>query len=193
MAMRILAVFDMAGVDIGYLTRLERRHLLPDDPAFYRPDTMLNERGWLGQKAGRGYYRYDSARKRIPDPEVVEMLRAEGRRLKIEQRQPGTTEIQERCLYAMINEGARLLEEGVALRASDIDVVYTSGYGFPRYRGGPMFYADTVGLKTIYARILEFQRTLDARYWTPAPLLEQLALAGSTFAAWQAGRTDTTT
>jgi 3-hydroxyacyl-CoA dehydrogenase len=88
----------------------------------------------------------------------------------------------------MINEGARLLEEGIALRASDIDVVYTSGYGFPRYRGGPMFYADTVGLKTIYDRILEFRRTLDAQYWSPAPLLEKLALAGSSFAAWQASR-----
>ena len=188
MAMGILAVFDLAGVDIGYLTRLERKHLLPDDPSFYRPDTLLNERGWLGQKTGRGYYRYDSARKRIPDPEAVELFWAEGKRLKVEQRRPDAKEIQERCLYAMINEGARLLEEGIALRASDIDVVYTSGYGFPRYRGGPMFYADTVGLKTIYARILEFRRTLDARYWEPAPLLEKLALAGSSFAAWQAGR-----
>ena len=188
MAMGILAVFDLAGVDIGYLTRSERKHLLPDDPAFYRPDTLLNERGWLGQKTGRGYYRYDSARKRTPDPEVVELMWEEGRRLGIEQRRPGETEIQERCLYAMINEGARLLEEGVALRASDIDVVYTSGYGFPRYRGGPMFYADSVGLKAIYERILEFQRTLDARYWEPAPLLKQLALSGSSFAAWQAGR-----
>ena len=87
-------------------------------------------------------------------------------------------------------KGARLLEEGIALRASDIDVVYTSGYGFPRYRGGPMFYADTVGLKKVYERILEFGRTLDARYWSPAPLLEKLALAGSSFAAWQAGRGD---
>jgi len=190
MAMGILAVFDMAGVDIGYLTRLERKHLLPDDPTFYRPDTLLYDRGWLGQKAGRGYYRYDSARKRTPDPEVVELLWEEGRRLKVERRQPGEQEIVERCLYAMINEGAHLLEEGIALRASDIDVVYTSGYGFPRYRGGPMFYADSVGLKTIYERILEFRRTLDAQYWTPAPLLEKLALAGSSFAAWQAGRTD---
>jgi 3-hydroxyacyl-CoA dehydrogenase len=190
MAMGILAVFDMAGVDIGYLTRLERKHLLPDDPTFYRPDTMLFDRGWLGQKAGRGYYRYDSARKRTPDPEVVELLWAEGKRLKVEHRQPGDQEILERCLYAMINEGARLLEEGIALRASDIDVVYTSGYGFPRYRGGPMFYADTVGLKAVYERILEFRRTLDAQYWTPAPLLEKLALAGSSFAAWQAGRAD---
>jgi len=188
MAMGILAVFDLAGVDIGYLTRLERKHLLPDDPSFYRPDTLLNERGWLGQKSGRGYYRYDSARKRTPDPEVVQLMWDEGKRLGVERRQPGEQEIVERCLYAMINEGARLLEEGIALRASDIDVVYTAGYGFPRYRGGPMFYADTVGLKTIYARILEFGRTLDAGYWTPAPLLEKLALAGSSFAAWQAGR-----
>jgi len=188
MAMGILAVFDMAGVDIGYLTRLERKHLLPADPSFYRADTLLNERGWLGQKAGRGYYKYDSARKRTPDAEVVELLWAEGKRLGVERRQPGEQEIVERCLYAMINEGARLLEEGIALRASDIDVVYTSGYGFPRYRGGPMFYADTVGLKKIYERILEFGRTLDAQYWKPAPLLQQLALADSSFAAWQAGR-----
>jgi len=190
MAMGILAVFDMAGVDIGYLTRLERKHLLPDDPSFYRPDTLLFDRGWLGQKTGRGYYRYDSARKRTNDPEVVEMLWEEGKRLKVQRRQPGEQEIVERCLYAMINEGARLLEEGIALRAGDIDVVYTSGYGFPRYRGGPMFYADSVGLKTIYERILEFRRTLDAQYWTPAPLLEELALAGSSFAAWRAGRND---
>ena len=190
MAMGILAVFDMAGVDIGYLTRLERKHLLPDDPSFYRPDTLLNERGWLGQKTGRGYYKYDSARKRTPDPEVIELLWEEGKRLNIARRQPGEQEIVERCLYAMINEGARLLEEGIALRASDIDVVYTSGYGFPRYRGGPMFYADTVGLNKIHERILEFRRTLDAQYWTPAPLLEKLALAGSSFAAWQAGRKD---
>ncbi len=190
MAMGILAVFDLAGVDIGYLTRVERKHLLPDDPSFYRADTLLYERGWLGQKAGRGYYKYDSARKRIPDPEVVQLLADEGKRLGVTQRRPDAKEIQERCLYAMINEGARLLEEGVALRASDIDVVYTAGYGFPRYRGGPMFYADTVGLKTVYQRILEFGRALDARYWQPAPLLERLAKAGSSFAAWQAGRSD---
>jgi len=86
----------------------------------------------------------------------------------------------------MINEGARVLEEGIAFRASDIDVVYASGYGFPRYRGGPMFYADSVGLKKIYDRILEFQRSLDSQYWQPAPLLEKLAKAGSSFGQWQA-------
>jgi 3-hydroxyacyl-CoA dehydrogenase len=187
MAMGILAVYDMAGVDIGHLTRLERKHLLPDDPSFYRPSAMLTERGWLGQKAGRGYYRYEGAeRKRTPDPEVITLLREEAVRLNIPQRKPGAQEIQERCLYAMINEGALLLEEGIALRASDIDVVYTAGYGFPRYRGGPMFYADTVGLKAIYDKIVEFQKTLDPQYWQPAPLLKKLALAGSSFGQWQA-------
>jgi len=187
MAMGILAVYDMAGVDIGHLTRVARAHLLPKDPGFYRPSAMLTERGWIGQKAGRGYYRYDGAeRKRTPDPEVIAMLHEEGKRLNITQRKPDRQEIQERCLYAMINEGALLLEEGIALRASDIDVVYTAGYGFPRYRGGPMFYADTVGLKLIYDKILEFQKTLDPQYWQPAPLLKKLALAGSSFAQYQA-------
>jgi 3-hydroxyacyl-CoA dehydrogenase len=187
MAMGILAVYDMAGVDIGHLTRVERAHLLPKDPSFYRPSAMLTERGWLGQKSGRGYYRYEGG-KRTPDPEVVAMIREEAARLGVPQRKPSRQEIQERCLYAMINEGARILEEGVACRASDIDIVYTAGYGFPGYRGGPMFYADTVGLKAIYDKIVEFRRTLDPQYWQPAPLLERLANAGASFAQSQAER-----
>jgi 3-hydroxyacyl-CoA dehydrogenase len=187
MAMGILAVYDMAGVDVGYLTRQERKHLLPKDPSFYRPTAILYEHGWMGQKTGRGYYRYDNPeRKRTPDPEVIQLLREEAKRLDVPQRQPSAQEIQERCLYAMINEGALLLEEGIALRASDIDVVYTAGYGFPRYRGGPMFYADTVGLKVVYDKIMEFRQTLDPQYWQPAPLLKQLALSGSSFGQWQA-------
>jgi 3-hydroxyacyl-CoA dehydrogenase len=190
MAMGILAVYDMAGIDIGHLTRVARAHLLPKDPGFYRPTALLTERGWLGQKSGRGYYRYDNAeRKRTPDPEAIAMFVEEAKRLGVPQRKPGRQEIQERCLYSMINEGALLLEEGVAFRASDIDVVYTAGYGFPRYRGGPMFYADTVGLKVIYEKILEFQKTLDPQYWQPAPLLKKLALAGSSFAQYQAQQT----
>jgi len=189
MAMGILAVYDMAGVDIGHLTRVERAHLLPKAPGFYRPSAMLTERGWLGQKSGRGYYRYDNPeRKRTPDPEAIAMFAEEAKRLGVPQRKPSKQEIQERCLYAMINEGALLLEEGIALRASDIDIVYTAGYGFPHYRGGPMFYADTVGLKAIYDKILEFRKVLDPQYWQPAPLLEKLAKAGSSFAQWQAGR-----
>jgi 3-hydroxyacyl-CoA dehydrogenase len=184
MAMGILAVYDLAGIDIGHLTRLALGNVFEKDPTFYRPSAMLTERGWLGQKSGRGYYRYENG-KRVPDPEVVKMLHDEGKRLGVPQRKPAAPEILERCLYALINEGARILEEGVALRASDIDVVYTSGYGFPRWRGGPMFYADTIGLKKIYDRILDFQRTLDARYWQPAPLLEKLAKSNSSFAKWQ--------
>jgi 3-hydroxyacyl-CoA dehydrogenase len=185
MAMGILAVYDLAGVDVGHLTRVALGNAFDKDPSFYRPSAMLTERGWLGQKSGRGYYRYEDG-KRIPDSEVVAMLHAEGKRLGVPQRKPDAEEIRERCLYGMINEGARVLEDGIALRASDIDVVYTAGYGFPRYRGGPMYYADTVGLKKIYDRILDFQRTLDPQYWQPSALLEKLAKAGSTFTQWQA-------
>jgi 3-hydroxyacyl-CoA dehydrogenase len=189
MAMGILAVFDLAGIEIGHLTRVERAHLLPKDPSYYRCSTILTERNWVGQKVGRGYYRYDSAdRKRISDPEAIQLLHDEGKRLGIPQRKPSRQEIQERCIYGMINEGALLLEEGIALRASDIDVVYASGYGFPRYRGGPMFYADSVGLKNVYERILQFGKEFDPQYWKPAPLLEKLALSGSTFAAWDKSR-----
>jgi 3-hydroxyacyl-CoA dehydrogenase len=188
MAMGILAVFDMAGVDIGHLTRVAQGNAFDNDPTFYRPSAMLTERGWLGQKAGRGYYRYEDG-KRVVDQEVITLLHAEGSRLGVPQRKPSAEEIRERCLYAMINEGARVLEEGIAFRASDIDVVYALGYGFPRYRGGPMFYADSIGLKKIYDRILEFQRSLDSQYWQPAPLLEKLAKAGSSFGQWQAEQT----
>ncbi|MEZ5786825.1 MAG: 3-hydroxyacyl-CoA dehydrogenase NAD-binding domain-containing protein [Xanthobacteraceae bacterium] len=189
MAMGILAVFDMAGVEVGPSTRRERKHLLPKDPGFYRCSDLLVERGWLGQKTGRGYYRYDNpGHKRMPNPEANEMFWEEGKRLGVERRNPDRKEMQERCFFSMINEGALLLEEGVALRAGDIDVVYASGYGFPRYRGGPMFYADTVGLKVIHDRILEFKKILDPQYWTPAPLLAKLAAEGSTFAEWDKTR-----
>jgi len=187
MAMGILAVYDMAGVDIGHLTRVARAHLLPKDPGFYRPSALLTERGWLGQKTGRGYYRYENG-KRLPDAEAMALIRAEAARLGVPQRKPARQEIQERCLYAMINEGARILEEGIACRAADIDMVYTAGYGFPRYRGGPMFYADTVGLRAIRDRIVEFGKTLDPQYWQPAPLLDKLADADSSFAQWEAER-----
>ena len=187
MAMGILAVYDLAGTDIGHLTRIERKHLLPDDPAYYRCSALLNERGWLGQKTGRGFYRYEGG-KRIDDPEAVEMFWEEGRRIGVQERRPGKEEIVERCLFSLINEGARVLEEGVAIRAADIDVVYTAGYGFPRYRGGPMFYADTIGLQTICRRLREFRELLGPRYWQPAPLLERLAQSGSTFAEWDRRR-----
>ncbi len=183
MAMGILAVYDMAGVDVGYKVRQERKDQLPDDPSFYRASSMLVERGWLGQKTGIGYYRYaKGSRERQDNPEAIEMFAAEAARLGIEQRQISDEEIEQRCLYAMINEGARVLEEGVALRASDIDVVYTSGYGFPRYRGGPMFYADTVGLAEICERIDAFAKRLDPQYWQASSLLRSLAASGDAIA-----------
>jgi 3-hydroxyacyl-CoA dehydrogenase len=185
MAMGILAVYDMAGVDVGYKVRQERKAQLPDDPSFYRASSMLVERGWLGQKTGVGFYRYEKgSRERLDNPEAIDMFAAEAMRLGIKQRQISDEEIEQRCLYAMINEGAKVLEEGVALRASDIDVVYTSGYGFPRYRGGPMFHADTVGLGEICARIDAFADRLDPQYWQASSLLRTLADSGEAIAEY---------
>ena len=183
MAMGILAVFDMAGVDVGYKAREERKEFLPDDPGFYRASTMLVERGWLGQKTGMGYYRYESgSRERFDNPDAIEMFASEAAKLGIEQRELPDEEIEQRCLCALINEGAKVLEEKVALRASDVDVVYTSGYGFPRFRGGPMFYADSVGLDVVCTRIERFSKSLDPQYWEPSGLLKDLAESGSAIA-----------
>ena len=114
--------------------------------------------GRYGQKTGAGWYRYDENRKPIPDPEVHALIEKTAREGGIERRHITDDEIVERCIYIMINEGAKILEEGYALRAADIDVIYLTGYGFPAYRGGPMWYADTVGLKKIRDRIAEFHR-----------------------------------
>jgi 3-hydroxyacyl-CoA dehydrogenase len=179
MAMGILAVYDMAGVDVGYKVRQERKEFLPDDPSFCRTSDMLTERGWLGQKTGTGYYRYEKgSRERHDNPEAISMFAEEASRLGIARRTISDDEIEQRCLCALINEGAMVLDEGIALRASDVDVVYTSGYGFPRHRGGPMFYADTVGLQQICERIDEFSDALDPQYWKVSPLLRKLADSG---------------
>lgn len=183
MAMGILAVFDMAGVDVGYKVREERKEFLPDDPGFYRSSAMLVERGWLGQKTGSGFYRYEAgSRQRLDNPEALEMFAAEADRLGIARREITDEEIIGRCLCALINEGARVLEEKVALRAADVDVVYTSGYGFPRFRGGPMFHADTVGLDTVCRQIKKYGKSLDPQYWEPAGLLLDLAKRGDAIA-----------
>lgn len=188
MAMGPNAVGDLAGLDVGYRVRRERKDL-PNDPRYYRVADMLVEAGRYGQKTGKGIYRYDAERTRHPDPEVTEMIRAEAARLGVVQREISDAEIVERCICALINEGARILEEGIAASPSDIDVIWVNGYGFPRTRGGPMFYADTIGLRVVLDRVLEFQKTWGPQYWTPAPLLEQLAREGLTFAQWHAART----
>ncbi len=166
MAMGPLAVADLSGIDVFWRIRQE----FPAAAGTVRSSGIekLYAAGRYGQKTGAGWYRYDQSRKPIPDPEVVALVQKQHRAIPDE-------EIVERCIYALINEGAKVLEEGIASRAVDIDVIYLTGYGFPAYRGGPMFYADMVGLKKIHDRVRELG-------WEPAGLLE-LAAKGKTFAA----------
>jgi 3-hydroxyacyl-CoA dehydrogenase len=180
MAMGIFAVDDMAGLDVAWRVRQELEHFAR--PGERRPlvADKLNEMGRIGQKAGKGWFRYDDQRKPIPDPEVLDLIRSTARDAGIPQRAIPDDEIVERCIYALVNEGARTLEEGYAQRASDIDVIYLNGYGFPAWRGGPMFYADRTGLSRIHERISGFHRELGER-WRPAPLLAKLASTGGTF------------
>ena len=184
MAMGPLAVGDLAGLDIGYKARQARTDVV-HDPKTHCVASALVESGRMGQKTGAGYYKYDSAtRARQADPEVEALIKEKAAELGIKQREISDQEILDRLFFPLINEGARILEEGIAQRPSDIDVVYLYGYGFPVAKGGPMFYADQVGLKKVYDRICEFRDTLDETYWQPAPLLEKLAKEGKTFADW---------
>jgi len=181
MAMGPLATGDLAGLDVGWRIRKEYRHL--EKPGVRQPfcEDNLCELGRYGQKTGAGWYRYDEHRRPASDPEVVRLLAGWVTEAGIPQRQIGAEEIVDRCLYALVNEGARILEEGFALRAVDIDIIYLNGYGFPAYRGGPMWYADTVGLKNVYERVCEFHDQ-HGETWRPAPLLKQLAEQGKSFA-----------
>lgn len=182
MAMGPNAVGDLAGLDVGVSARRAWTQR-PDDPRFHRVSELLVEHHRLGQKSGSGFYRYVGAeRRRQVDPEVTELIRAEAQRLHVPQRDIADQEILERCLHALINEGARLLEEGIAHSAADIDVIWCNGYGFPRTRGGPMFYADTVGLRQVLQSIERYRAAYGPMYWTPAPLLERLAGGGGTLA-----------
>ena len=184
MAMGPLAMGDLAGLDVGYKARQGRTDL-PDDPKLYRIGTLLVEMGCYGQKTGSGFYQYDAeTRARMVDPEVEAMIKAEAAKIGVEQRDISDEEILQRCFYPLINEGARILEEGIAQRPSDIDVVYVFGYAFPVAKGGPMYYADQIGLKQVYDKICEFRDRDGEQYWQSAPLLKQLAEAGKTFAEW---------
>jgi 3-hydroxyacyl-CoA dehydrogenase len=190
MAMGPLAMGDLAGLDVGYKARQARTDL-PDDPKLYRMGTLLVEMGRYGQKTGSGFYKYDpETRQRQSDPEVEALIREEAASLGVEQRDISKEEILARCFYPLINEGAKILEEGIAQRPSDIDVVYVFGYAFPVAKGGPMFYADQVGLKNVYDKICEFRDRYGADYWQPAPLLEKLAKEGKTFAQWDQERSN---
>ncbi len=184
-AMGIFAVHDMAGNDVGYPTRKAQMATRPTDRRWNDIILKLVERGRLGQKSGQGWYRYAAGdRKPLRDPELEAWIVAESARRGITRRPIGEEEILERCLYGMVNEGARLLEHGIALRPSDIDIVYLTGYGFPAAQGGPMFMADRIGLP----KVLDAVRRLHAEHgfwWQPAPLLERLVAEGRSFADWQ--------
>ena len=178
MAMGPLAMFDLAGNDVmrdiagvsGAAPGTRRPLVLP----------QLCALGRLGQKTGKGWSQYDENRKPSADPQVAELIDHSARAAGIERRGITKQEIVDRCILALVNEGARILAEGMALRASDIDVIYLSGYGFPAWRGGPMFYADANGLPGIVKRIEEFEQRHGPALWTPAPLLKQLAEEGKT-------------
>jgi 3-hydroxyacyl-CoA dehydrogenase len=165
MAMGPLAMADLSGIDVFW--RIEQE--FPPSPGTKQPEAIskLYAAGRYGQKTGAGFYRYDENRKPSPDPEALRLIQKSKRAISDD-------EIVERCIYALINEGAQVLEEGIASRAVDIDVIYLTGYGFPAYRGGPMFYADTVGLKRIGDRVRDYG-------WKPAPLLDRLLREGKTF------------
>ncbi|TLY72402.1 MAG: 3-hydroxyacyl-CoA dehydrogenase, partial [Gammaproteobacteria bacterium] len=173
-AMGPLAVRDLAGNDVGFQIRKGRR--LPPDERWSPILERLVAGGRLGQKAGRGYYRYEG-RTRIPDPEVVALIEQVSRELGIERRSIPDEEILERLLHPLVNEGARIVEEGIALRASDIDIVYVNGYGFPAWRGGPMYWAEEAGLERVIATMRRLAPRRGAR-WRPAPLLERLVASG---------------
>jgi 3-hydroxyacyl-CoA dehydrogenase len=178
MAMGPCAVGDLAGLDIGYKARSARKDR-PDDPRWFRIGDLLAEQGRLGQKSGAGFYRYEpGSRERLPDPVVEQLIRAEAARLGVVQRETSAAGIVERLIYAMVNEGCRVLEEGIAQRASDIDLIYANGYGFPVARGGPMMYAQTVGLSAVYEKVLSFREELGPLYWEPSALLARCAKSG---------------
>jgi 3-hydroxyacyl-CoA dehydrogenase len=140
----------------------------------------LVEMGRHGQKTQAGWYRYDEQRRAQPDPEVAKLIEETSKELGIGRRPISAEEIVDRTIYALVNEGAKILEEGYALRAVDIDIIYVNGYGFPAWRGGPMWYADTVGLPRVLARVEEFHSRF-GDLWKPAPLLVELANAGKRF------------
>ncbi|MHB1667726.1 3-hydroxyacyl-CoA dehydrogenase NAD-binding domain-containing protein [Thiomonas sp.] len=183
MAMGPYRMGDLAGNDIGWAIR-KRRYVEKPTVRYSALADRLCERGRFGQKTGAGWYRYEPGKRdALPDPEVDALILGYRKEIGVTPRQFSDAEIVERCIYALVNEGARLLSEGIAQRASDIDLVYLAGYGFPAWRGGPMGYADSVGLAMVVRRMRQFaaQPGGDAEFWQPAPLLAELAAQGKTF------------
>ena len=181
LAMGPFAMGDMAGLDIGWEIR-KRRYSERPNFLYSKVGDRVCELGRFGQKTGKGWYRYEpGSRKPVPDPAIDKLVETYRREIGVQPRRISDEEIVERLIYALVNEAALILEEGIALRASDIDMVYLTGYGFPPYRGGPMFYADTVGLPKVLASIEQFQKGYMGEVWKPAPLLVKLAKEGQRF------------
>ena len=181
LAMGPFAMYDLAGNDIGWHIR-QRRYIERPDMAYSKIADAICELGRFGQKTGSGWYKYEKgSRKPVPDPVVDALIVAQRKALGITPRKISSDEIITRCIYALVNEGAKILEEGIAMRASDIDMVYLSGYGFPLWRGGPMFYADTVGLSKVLSAMEKHAKGYHGECWQPAALLSRLAAAGKTF------------
>jgi 3-hydroxyacyl-CoA dehydrogenase len=183
MAMGPFRVSDLAGNDIGWAVR-KRRYAERPDLVISRIADRLCEQGRFGQKTGAGWYRYEpGGREAIPDPAVDAMIEAYRAERGVSPRPIDEAEIVDRCVYALVNEGARIVEEGIAARASDVDTVYLAGYGFPRHRGGPLMHADLVGLPQVIERMRAFAANPhgDPRFWEPAPLLARLAREGRGF------------
>jgi 3-hydroxyacyl-CoA dehydrogenase len=184
-AMGPFRVADLAGNDIGWSIRKRLRAEYPDR-AFSRIPDRICELGRFGQKTGAGWYDYKPGeRNALPSEVVTNIILEESSRLGLVRRKIGDEEIVERALYALINEGARILEEGIAQRSSDIDVIYIAGYGFPDFRGGPMFYGDTVGPPNILRAMRAFAKGYQPDAWRPAPLLEKLAAENGSFTGWR--------
>jgi 3-hydroxyacyl-CoA dehydrogenase len=187
MAMGPFRVGDLAGLDIGWALRKRRAVEFPGRD-FSNVADVLCEAGRFGQKTGAGWYRYaPGSRNPIPDPQVTAIIEQYRRQKGIARREVSAAEIVERCIYALINEGARIVEDGIAQRSSDIDLVYLNGYGFPAYRGGPMFFADQTGLPDVVRGLerIAAQPGSDPVFWTPAPLLSRLAHQGQTFSGFK--------
>jgi 3-hydroxyacyl-CoA dehydrogenase len=176
-------VIDLAGGDIGWAARKRRSATRDPNARYVQIADRLCERGWFGQKTGRGFYLYpDGARSGTPDPEVEAIIDAERQRAGVAPREFSDDEIIRRYMAAMINEGSNVVHEGIALRPLDVDVAFLYGYGFPRHRGGPMKYADTVGLAKVLADIREFAKE-DPQFWQPSPLIVDLVERGADFAS----------
>jgi len=180
MAMGPFTMYDMAGMDIGYAIR-QRRYVEKPDISYSRIADRVVEQGRLGQKTGKGWYRYEAgSRAPLPDAEVDALIDAYRAEIGLKPRAITDDEIVQRCIYALVNEGARLLGEGIALRASDIDVVYLTGYGFPAAKGGPMYHARATGFDSVLESMRRFAANphADPAFWQPAPLLADAAAQG---------------